>query len=212
MNLVEKVTSLFGGRRSEPVGVVRVVDRSRLNWLYITYNTVEELVRVDAQGKIRPAAMKAYRWKDGGHTLEIRVREGERFPDGEPLNAASVKRSFDESMRWSAPHPPGTQFNPLPGTTCEVVDERTARLLAAARAGRPPAREATRHPHHEHALLGRDRLRLRPQRHRRGPLVSDRRAGPVGHRTVHPGRRALVARPRASDGPPRAVRLHVAVA
>ena len=132
MNLVEKVTSLFGGRRSEPVGVVRVVDRSRLNWLYITYNTVEELVRVDAQGKIRPAAMKAYRWKDGGHTLEIRVREGERFPDGEPLNAASVKRSFDESMRWSAPHPPGTQFNPLPGTTCEVVDERTARLRLPA--------------------------------------------------------------------------------
>jgi ABC-type transport system substrate-binding protein len=132
VHFVEGVTSLLRGRRGEPIGVVRVVDPSRLNWLYITYNTVEELVRVDARGKIRMAAMKGYRWKDGGHTLEIRMREGEYFPDGEPLTASSVKRSFDESVRWSAPHPPGTHFNPLPGTTCEVVDERTARFRLPA--------------------------------------------------------------------------------
>ena len=130
MNLIEKVTSFFGGggRRSEPVGVVRVVDPSPLNWLYITYNTVEELVRVDTQGKIRPAAMKSYRWKDDGHTLEVRVREGERFPDGEALTALSVKRSFDEQGRWAAPHPPGTHFNFDRRTRCEVTGERVVRF------------------------------------------------------------------------------------
>lgn len=80
MSLVEKVTALVtGGRTAEPMGTVRVVDPSALNWLYITYNTVEELVRVDTNGAVQPAAMSGYRWKDD-RTLEIDVREGNRFP------------------------------------------------------------------------------------------------------------------------------------
>ncbi len=102
------------------MGTVHVVDPSPLNWLHITYNTVEELVRVDTQGKIRPAAMRRYRWVDD-RTLEIHVREGERFPDGEPLTASSVKRSFEEVTRWAAPHPPGTRFNIDPRTRCEAT-------------------------------------------------------------------------------------------
>jgi ABC-type transport system substrate-binding protein len=108
------------------MGVVHAVDPSPLNWLHITYNTVEELVRVDTQGKIRPAAMQRYRWVDE-RTLEIRVRKSERFPDGEPLTALSVKRSFDELGRWAAPHPPGTHFNLDPRTSCEVTGERSGR-------------------------------------------------------------------------------------
>lgn len=99
----------LGARAKEPVGAIRVVDPSPLNWLYITYNTVEELVHVNPEGKIRPAAMRRYRWEDE-RTLKIDVRRGERFPDGEPLTAASVKRAFDEQGRWVAPHPPGTHF------------------------------------------------------------------------------------------------------
>ena len=130
MNLIRKAALLLkgGGPRSVPVGAVRVVDPSPLNWLHITYNTVEELVRVDTQGKVRPAAMHRYRWLDGGHTLEVHVREGERFPDGEPLTARSVKRSFDEQGRWEAPHPPGTHFNLDRRATCEVTGERSVRL------------------------------------------------------------------------------------
>ncbi|MDP9408930.1 MAG: ABC transporter substrate-binding protein [Actinomycetota bacterium] len=127
--MVEGVASVFTGRgrARAPVGVVRVVDPSPLNWLHITYNTVEELVRVTTQGKIRPAAMRRYRWVDD-RTLEVDVREGERFPDGEPLNALSVKRSFDEVARWTAPHPTGTHFNIDPRTSCEVIEERTVRF------------------------------------------------------------------------------------
>lgn len=115
-------------RTEEPAGTVYVVDPSPLNWLYITYNTVEELVRVDPEGNIEPAAMSNYRWLDNGCTLEVEVREGEVFPDGELLTAASVKRSFDEMMRWAAPHPPGTQFNHDPGTSLEVTGERSVRF------------------------------------------------------------------------------------
>lgn len=56
------------------------------------------------------------------------MREGERFPDGEPLTAFSVKRSFDEVMRWAAPHPPGTQFNLDPRTRCGVTGEYSVRF------------------------------------------------------------------------------------
>lgn len=49
MSMVERVSSLLmdEGEKSEPVGTIHIVDLSSLNWLYITYNTVEELVRTD---------------------------------------------------------------------------------------------------------------------------------------------------------------------
>lgn len=49
---------------------------------------------------------------EGGRILEVELRPGNRFQDGEALTARSVKRGFDESMRWAAPHPPGTRFDP----------------------------------------------------------------------------------------------------
>jgi len=114
------------GRRS-PAGTLHVVDPSPLNWLWITYNTVEELVRVTPNGKVRPAAMTSYRWL-GDRTLEVDVRRGNSFADGEPLDARAVKRSFDECCRWQAPHPPGTHFNIDQATTCEVAGEHRVRF------------------------------------------------------------------------------------
>ena len=112
----------------DPAGAVRVVDPSPLNWLYITYNTAEELVRANPEGTVEPAAMAGYRWTDD-RTLEVEVRDGEYFPDGEPLDARSVQQAFEEVMRWDAPHPPGTWLNfPAPESTAEVVDDYTLRF------------------------------------------------------------------------------------
>ena len=99
MSLAKVASSVPGSRTPEPVGTVHVADFHALNWLYITYNTVEELVRVTTNGTIEPAAMHSYRWIDD-RTLEIVIRSNERFADGEPLTAAGVKRSFDEVLRW----------------------------------------------------------------------------------------------------------------
>ncbi|HYY22610.1 MAG TPA: ABC transporter substrate-binding protein, partial [Thermoleophilaceae bacterium] len=60
-------------------------------------------------------------------TLEMRVRRGVRFQDGEPLTAHDVKRNFDEMQRWAAPHPPGTWLNFAPETVCECPDDHTVR-------------------------------------------------------------------------------------
>ncbi len=126
MDLVENISSLVNGG-AEPVGTVYVVDPSPLNWLYITYNTVEEPVRVDHDGKVEPAAMESYEWVDD-LTLEVAVRRDNRFADGEAVTAHSFKRSFDELIQWQSPHPPGTQFNHPPETRCEVVDDYTVRF------------------------------------------------------------------------------------
>ena len=114
-------------RRSAPAGTLHVVDPGPLNWLWITYNTVEELVRVTPKGKVRPAGMSAYRWLDD-RTLEVDVRRRVRFQDGEALTAATVRRAWEEVRRWEAPHPPGLHFNLDRRTEAEVVDPHTVRF------------------------------------------------------------------------------------
>ena len=117
MGAVRRLAASARGRA--PVGTLRVVDSNPLNWLYVTYNTVEELVRVTRRGKVRPAAMCRYRWVDE-RTLDVHLRRDERFADGQPLTAESVQRAFDEQVRWAAPHPPGTHLNLDRGASCEV--------------------------------------------------------------------------------------------
>ena len=126
MSLIENIVSAV--KSPKPQGAIRVVDRSPLNWLYITYNTVEELVRTDEKGRVVPAAMKTYRWVDD-RTLEIKLRENV-FSDGEKVTVEIVKRSFDEMMKWQSPHPPGTQFNQYVGTRMEIVDDETVRIIS----------------------------------------------------------------------------------
>ena len=114
-------------RRPAPAGTITVVDPGPLNWLWITYNTVEELVRVTPRGKVRPAGMSGYRWLDA-QTLEVDVRRNVAFQDGEPLTAATVRRAWEEVRRWEAPHPPGMHFNLDRRTRLEEVDSHTVRF------------------------------------------------------------------------------------
>ena len=71
--------------------------------------------------------MKSYSWADD-RTLEVEVREDNCFQDGELLTAHTVRRSFDEVMRWRSPHPPGTYFNLDPRTRLEVIDDYKVRF------------------------------------------------------------------------------------
>jgi hypothetical protein len=73
-----------------PAGTVHVVDPHPLNWLYITWNTMEEPVRTNEKGNIVGAAMEDSHWE--GATLVVKVREGIRFQDGTTLTAHSIRR------------------------------------------------------------------------------------------------------------------------
>lgn len=108
-------------------GTIFVVDPSPLNWLYILFNTMEEVIRTDRLGKIVPSLAESNRWIDE-RTLEIVLRKDVRFHDGEYFSADTVKLNFRQTKRWIAPHPPGTWLNLANETKLEIVDFYTIRF------------------------------------------------------------------------------------
>ena len=108
--------------------VIHVVDPSPVNWLSITWNTMEELVRVDKDGRTVPTLADSYRWVDD-KTLEFKLRKGVTFQDGEAFNAKVFRRSFDEVQRWDNPHPPGAFLNFPKATKLDIVDDYTVRFV-----------------------------------------------------------------------------------
>jgi ABC-type transport system substrate-binding protein len=115
------------GEERSPAGVIHVVDPSPLNWLWITFNTMEEPVRAAPDGRLVPALAAAMRWLDGS-TLELELRQDVRFQDGAPFTGGSVVRNWFEMIRWAAPHPPGTWLNFPWGTRLEPVNDQVVRL------------------------------------------------------------------------------------
>ena len=108
--------------------VINIVDPSPVNWLSITWNTMEELVRVDKDGRTVPTLAESYRWINDT-TMEFKLRKGVSFQDGEPFNAKVFRRSFDEVQKAVNPHPPGAFLNFPKDTKLEVVDDYTVRFV-----------------------------------------------------------------------------------
>ena len=111
--------------------VINVVDPSPVNWLSITWNTMEELVRVDKDGRTVPTLAESYRWVDD-NTMEFKLRKGVVFQDGEKFNAKVFRRSFDEVQKWENPHPPGAFLNFPKSTKLDIVDDHTVRFVFPA--------------------------------------------------------------------------------
>ena len=110
-----------------PQGTINIVDPSPLNWLFITWNTMEEPVRTDQDGRIVYALAESSEWLDDT-TLELKLRAGVRFQNGETFTAEHIKINFDQMQQWAAPHPPGTWLNFPPESVAEVVDDLTLRF------------------------------------------------------------------------------------
>ena len=107
---------------------ITVVDPSPINWLSITWNTMEELVRVNQDGRTVPTLAESWRWVDD-KTLEFKLRKGVTFQDGEAFNAKVFRRSFDEVQKWENPHPPGAFLNFPKETRLDIVDDHTVRFV-----------------------------------------------------------------------------------
>ena len=99
-----------------PLGTVNVVDPHPLNWLYVTWNTMEEPVRTDEKGNIVGAAMEAVLWESGA-------------PVQRHANVASQRRTV-----------PPKRSSPLPITPGGDV------LLESARAQPSPGRQRRQRP------------------------------------------------------------------
>lgn len=112
-----------GGVAWGPHDTVTVVRPSPVNWLSITWSTMEEAHRVDYDGMGQPSLAAGWAWVDD-ETLEISLRRGAVYQDGEKL----FKLAFDKVQEWTNPHPPGAFLNFARDTGLHVVDDHTVRM------------------------------------------------------------------------------------
>ncbi len=113
-----------GARAAGPDNTVTVVDPSPVNWLSITWNTMEEANRVDFKGLQQPSLAESWEWADP-KTLKLNLRKGVVFQDGQKFDAAAIKKAFDKVQSWKSPHPPGSFLNYDKDDQMEVVDDNT---------------------------------------------------------------------------------------
>jgi peptide/nickel transport system substrate-binding protein len=117
-----------GEEAQEPRGELRVVDKHPANWAFITFNVFEHLVEVDKDGALVPRLATSWQWRDD-RTLDVKLRQGVTFHNGEVLDAEIVKLNWDENTRLRQPHLPGAYLNFTPGSRLEILDPQTLRFV-----------------------------------------------------------------------------------
>lgn len=121
-----------GGQEvATPRGELRVVNRHLANWAWVTWNVLEHLIEVDKDGQLIPKLATGWRWLDD-RTLEVIIRQGVTFHNGEVFDAEIVKLNWDENTRFQQPHIPGKYLNFQPGSRLEIVNPYTVRLRLPA--------------------------------------------------------------------------------
>ena len=118
----------FGQEVSVHRGELRIVDKHRENWAWITFNVFEHLMEIDKEGQLVPRLATAWQWLDD-RTLQLTLRQGVIFHNGEVFDADIVKLNWDENTRLRQSHMLGEYMNFQPGSRVEILDPQTVRLV-----------------------------------------------------------------------------------
>jgi peptide/nickel transport system substrate-binding protein len=108
-------------------GELRIVDTHPANWASITLHVFEHLTELDKDGKLVPRLATSWQWLHD-RTLEVTLRQGVRFHNGEVFDANIVKLNWEENTRLGQPHISGTFMNFSPGSRLEILDAQTVRF------------------------------------------------------------------------------------
>ncbi len=111
-----------------PRGELRIVDTDPLNWAWIAWNVFEHLVELDKDGNLVPRLATSWRWLDD-RTLEMPLRQGVKFHNGEVFDADIVKLNWEENTRLQQAHRSGEYLNFTPGSRLEIIDPQTVRFV-----------------------------------------------------------------------------------
>ncbi len=111
-----------------PQGELRIVDDNRYNFITIVFNVFEHLIELDADGKLVPRLATSWRWLDD-RTLEVMLRQGVRFHNGEIFDAEIVKLNWEANTRLQQPYIAGQFLNFKAGTRLEIIDPYTVRFV-----------------------------------------------------------------------------------
>jgi peptide/nickel transport system substrate-binding protein len=117
----------FGLETPAPLGELRIVEASPLYWLSMTLNVFDRLIELDADGTLVPRLATEWRWIDN-RTLEVTLRQGVRFHNGEGFDAEIVKLNWEAYTRLQQPHMLGEFMNFEPGSRLEILDPYTVRF------------------------------------------------------------------------------------
>ncbi len=120
-------TGGIGQEVPAPRGELRIVDKHPNNWGLITVNVFEHLVELDKDGQLVPRLATSWRWLDA-RTLEVKLRQGVTFHNGEAFDAEIVKLNWEENFRLKQPHSSGAYMNFKPGSRLEIIDLQTVRF------------------------------------------------------------------------------------
>jgi peptide/nickel transport system substrate-binding protein len=120
--------SSVGQEVPAPRGELRIVDKDPQNYASIAWNIFDHLVEIDKDGKLVPRLATSWRWLDD-RTLEMTLRQGVTFHNGEVFDADIVKLNWDETLRLQQPHRGGDYWNFAPGSRLEIRDPYTVRFV-----------------------------------------------------------------------------------
>jgi peptide/nickel transport system substrate-binding protein len=134
----------LGEQAPAPRGELRIVDKSPLNWVWIALNVFEHLVELDRDGKLVPGLATGWQWLDD-RTLEITLRHGVTFHNGEAFEAEIVKLNWDEQKRLEQPFRGGHYMNFKPESRLEIIDPYTVRFVFPEPDGGAIAKLTTMH-------------------------------------------------------------------
>jgi ABC-type transport system substrate-binding protein len=93
----------------------------------IALNVFDRLVELDAEGKLVPRLATGWRWLDD-LTLEVTLRQGVKFHNGEVFGAEITKRNWEVYDRLRQPHMLGEFMNFKPGSRLEIIDPYAVRF------------------------------------------------------------------------------------
>jgi peptide/nickel transport system substrate-binding protein len=112
---------------SKPRGEIRVVESWRPDINVLGHNVLQYLFEYALdRNELTPSLAVSYTWIDDT-TLEVKLREGVRFTNGEPFDAQAVKFNFDYQRR----HNPGrgVQVYMRGLKEIQVIDPYTVRMI-----------------------------------------------------------------------------------
>ena len=110
-----------------PRGELRIVDTSSFNFFTVVTNIFEHLLDLEAGWKPVPRLATGWRWVDD-RTLDMTLRQGVKFHNGEPFDAAVVKLNWDENTRVQQPFRAGQFLTFKPGSQLVMLDPYTVRF------------------------------------------------------------------------------------
>jgi ABC-type transport system substrate-binding protein len=128
------IASSLGQEVPTPRGELRIVDKNPLNWVWMTLNVFEHLMELDKDGILVPRLATSWQWRDD-RTLDVTLRQGVTFHNGEVLNAEIVKLNWEENIRQRQPHIVGEFMNFPSGSKLEIITPQTVRFLFSAADG-----------------------------------------------------------------------------